>query len=184
MIFRETRLSGAYLIDLELHQDDRGFFARTWCRREFEDHGLNSPVVQTNVSLTRRKGSLRGMHYQAEPYGEAKLLRCTRGAIHDVIIDLRRDSPTRGEWIAEELTENNHRMLYVPEGFAHGFQTLTDDAEVTYHMMEFHTPSAARGVRYDDPAFGIEWPLPVTEITARDRVWPDWVRSEPTVDAG
>jgi dTDP-4-dehydrorhamnose 3,5-epimerase len=183
MIFRETRLSGAYVIELELQQDARGFFARTWCRREFEDHGLRSEVVQTSVSLTRRKGSVRGMHYQAEPYGEAKLLRCTRGGIHDVIIDLRRDSPTRGEWIAEELTGDNHRMLYVPEGFAHGFQTLTDDAEVTYHMMEFYTPSAARGVRYDDPAFGIEWPLPVTEITDKDRRWPDWADSEPTVNA-
>lgn len=174
MRFLETRLPGAYVIELEKHEDDRGFFARTWCRREFEAQGLNVDVVQANVSLSHRKGTLRGMHYQADPHGETKLLRCTKGALHDVIIDVRPDSPTHGQWLAVELTADNYRMLYVPEGFAHGFQTLTDDVEVTYQVTQFYTPGAERGVRYDDPAFGIDWPLPVTEITDKDRSWPDY----------
>jgi dTDP-4-dehydrorhamnose 3,5-epimerase len=172
MIFTETRLPGAYVIEPQLLQDERGFFARSWCQREFESHGLTSRVVQANISYNKRKGTLRGMHYQLAPHAEAKLVRCTRGAILDVIADLRPDSETAGQWIAVELTADNRRMLYVPEGFAHGFQTLVDDTEVTYQVTEFYTPGAERGVRYDDPALGISWPLEVTVISEKDRSWP------------
>lgn len=172
MIFTETRLPGAYVIEPQLLQDERGFFARSWCQREFEAHGLTSKVVQANLSYNRRKGTLRGMHYQLAPHEEAKLVRCTRGAILDVIVDVRPASSTAGQWIGVELTAENHRMLYVPEGFAHGFQTLADDTEVTYQVTEFYTPGAERGIRYDDPALAIEWPLEVTMISEKDRNWP------------
>jgi dTDP-4-dehydrorhamnose 3,5-epimerase len=177
MIFTETRLAGAYVIDPQLLQDDRGFFARSWCQREFEAHGLTPRVVQANLSYNKRKGTLRGMHYQLPPHAEAKLVRCTRGAILDVIADLRPGSATAGQWIGVELTAENHRMLYVPEGFAHGFQTLADDTEVTYQVSEFYTPGAERGVRYDDPALGITWPLPVSVISEKDRSWPAYAAS-------
>lgn len=174
MIFRETPLSGAYVIDLERHSDERGFFARTWCRREFEEHGLNPRLVQCNISYNKTRGTLRGMHYQAPPHEEAKLVRCTRGRIYDVIIDLRSDEPTYTDSFGITLCDEKRRALYVPEGFAHGFLTLDDDTEVFYQMSEFYAPEAARGVRYDDPAFGIDWPAPVQCIKERDRNYPDF----------
>jgi dTDP-4-dehydrorhamnose 3,5-epimerase len=174
VIFTETKLPGAYLIDIEKRGDQRGFFARAWCQKEFKAHGLTPRVVQANISLSRWKGTLRGMHYQVAPYAEAKSLRCIRGAIYDVIIDLRPDSPTYMQWLEVELTSENHRMLYVPEGFAHGFQTLVDNTEVTYLVSQFYTPEAEGGVRYDDPAFGVEWPLEVQVISDKDKSWPDY----------
>ncbi len=168
MIFTETKLSGAFVIDPERFEDDRGFFARTWCVREFKTHGLNSRLVQCSVSNNKQKATLRGMHYQAAPHAETKLVRCTKGAIYDVIIDLREDSSTFRQWVAVELTAENRRMLYIPEGFAHGFQTLSDDTEVFYQISEFYHPESARGVRWDDPAFGIEWPLEATIMSEKD----------------
>jgi dTDP-4-dehydrorhamnose 3,5-epimerase len=157
MIFTETQLKGAFILEPEQFEDERGFFARTWCEREFEQHGLNPRLVQCNISFNKRKGTLRGMHYQSAPYAEAKLVRCTSGAIYDVIIDLRPESATFKQWIGVELTAHNRLELYVPEGFAHGFQTLEDNSEVFYQMSEFYQPEAARGVRWDDPAFKISW---------------------------
>lgn len=174
MIFKETALPGAYVIELEKRQDERGFFARAWCQREFEAMGLAPRIAQANVSFSAARGTLRGMHYQTAPHEEAKLIRCTRGAIHDVIVDLREDSPTYRRWIGVELSAESHRMLYVPERFAHGFQTLTDDAEVTYQVSEFYTPGAERGIRWNDPAIGIEWPLEPTVMSGKDREWPDF----------
>lgn len=176
MIFTETKLPGAYLIDIEKREDQRGFFARAWCQQEFEAHGLVPRVVQTNISFNKCQGTLRGMHYQAAPYAETKLVRCTRGAIYDVIIDLRPDSPTYKQWLGVELTAENYRMLYVPEGFAHGFQTLADNVEVTYQVSQFYTPQAEGGLRYNDPAFGIEWPVQVQVISDKDQNWPDFDR--------
>jgi len=175
MKFTETTLPGAWLVDLELREDERGFFARSWCANEFKMHGLNSDLVQCNISFNRLCGTLRGMHYQQMPHGECKLVRCTRGAIFDVIVDLRKDSATLKRWWGFELSAENRTALYIPEGFAHGFQTLTDDAEVFYQMScEFHGPSAT-GVRWNDPAFGIDWPLPVRSISEKDQAWPDCV---------
>jgi dTDP-4-dehydrorhamnose 3,5-epimerase len=168
MIFTETKLKGAYVIDLVKHEDERGFFARAWCADEFEKYGLNQRVVQCNISFNKKRGTLRGMHYQAAPYEEAKLVRCTRGALYDVIIDLRSDSPTFKEWFSVELTAQNHRALYVPEGLAHGFQTLVANTEVFYQMSEFFHPECARGVRWDDPAFGIVWPIRKPIISDKD----------------
>jgi len=158
MKFIETKLKGAYIIEPERLEDERGFFARTFCQKEFEAHGRNSRLVQCNISYNKHKGTVRGMHYQVAPRAEIKLVRCTKGAIYDVIIDLRSDSITFCQWIAVELNVKNHRMLYIPEGFAHGFQTLEDDTEVFYQMSEFYSSKYARGVRWNDPAFGIEWP--------------------------
>ena len=172
MIFTETKLSGAFIIDLERHEDDRGYFARTFCAREFAEHGLETEFVNTNASYSAQKGTLRGMHFQHPPHAEVKLVRCTQGAIYDAIIDLRLDSETHGEWIGVELSRENGRMLYVPRGFAHGFLTLTDDVDVTYQVSAFYTPGAEGGLRYDDPAFGIDWPGRVTVITDKDRTWP------------
>jgi dTDP-4-dehydrorhamnose 3,5-epimerase len=157
--------------------DDRGLFARSYCRREFQERGLNPDIAQCNISYNRMRGTLRGMHYQEAPYGEAKLIRCLRGALYDVAVDLRADSPTFREWAAVELRAEpgcTSRMLYVPEGFAHGFLTLEDDTEVFYQMSEFFSPQAARGVRWDDPAFSITWPEPVRIISERDRTYPDF----------
>jgi len=176
VIFTETKLAGAFIIDLEQRADERGFFARSFCAREFAAHGLNPQVVNTNVSHSARRGTLRGMHFQRPPHAEAKLVRCTRGAIYDVIIDLRAGSPTLGQWLGVELTAANYRQLYVPEGFAHGFQTLEDEADVVYQVSEFYTPGAEGGLRYDDPAFGIRWPLPVSVISPKDAAWPDFAR--------
>jgi dTDP-4-dehydrorhamnose 3,5-epimerase len=175
MIFTETKLRGAFIIDVGRVEDERGFFARTWCQREFEAHGLCARVVQCNTSFNKHKGTLRGMHYQAAPYAEAKLVRCTRGAIYDVIIDLRPDSPTLKGWVAAELTEDNRRMLYAPEGFAHGYQTLEDNTEVFYQMSQFYVPEYARGVRWDDPAFKISWPVEKHIISERDQAFPDFL---------
>lgn len=172
MIFRPTKFKEVFLIEPELLADERGFFARSWCAREFAEKGLTDRFVQCNISYNRLAGTVRGMHYQAPPVAEAKLVRCTRGAIDDVVVDIRRDSPTLGQWQMFELTAENRRMLYVPEGFAHGFQTQSDDTEVMYQMSEFYHAESARGFRHDDPAFGIRWRLPVRTISSRDRSHP------------
>jgi dTDP-4-dehydrorhamnose 3,5-epimerase len=173
MRFELAEVIGAFLIEPERITDERGFFARIWCRDEFAAHGLNPALAQANVSFNHRKGTLRGMHYQAAPHQEAKLVRCTRGAIWDVVLDLRPGSPTYRAWTGAELSDANRAMLYVPEGCAHGFLTLTDAAEVAYQMSVSYAPDAARGVRYDDPAFGIEWPGAVMVISQRDASYPD-----------
>jgi len=175
MIFTETSLKGAFLIEPERLEDERGFFARTWCQREFEAHGLNSRLVQCNISFNKKMGTLRGMHYQVAPYEEARLVRCTQGAIYDVIIDLRPESSTFKQYIAAVLTAQNRTMLYVPEGFAHGFLTLEDNTEVFYQMSEFYAPEYARGVRWNDPAFGIQWPAEIQVISDRDQNYPDFI---------
>lgn len=167
-----TPLAGAYLIELEQLEDERGFFARSFCQKEFRERGLDPVVAQCNVSFNRKRGTLRGLHYQAEPHAEAKLVRCTRGAIWDVIVDLRRDSPTARQWHAAELTAENRRALYIPAGLAHGFQTLVDDTEVLYQMSEFFHPESARGVRWDDPALAIRWPIKQAVISPRDLAFP------------
>ncbi|WP_281272357.1 dTDP-4-dehydrorhamnose 3,5-epimerase [Paenibacillus sambharensis] len=168
-MFRETALKGAFVIEPEKIKDERGFFSRSWCRQEFEKHGLESDFVQCNISQNRSKATLRGMHYQQEPYGETKLIRCTRGAIYDVIVDLRPSSETYKGWAAYTLSQENYMMLYVPEGFAHGFVTLENDTEVFYQMGNFYKPEAARGIRWDDPAIGIRWPdLGTYIISERD----------------
>ncbi len=174
MIFTETELKGAFLIDVEKMEDHRGFFARTWCRNEFEERGLNAHVAQANVSYNRKMGTLRGMHYQEAPFEESKLVRCTRGAAYDVIIDLRPDSPTCRKWFGVELTPDNYRMIYVPEGFAHGFQTLEDNTEIVYQVTQLYVPGAERGVRWNDPAFNIRWPREVQVISSKDAAWPDY----------
>ena len=174
MKFHETELKGAFIIEPEKRADDRGFFARSWCQKEFEQHGLVPRVVQANISNNKYKATLRGMHYQASPYEETKLVRCTRGAVYDVIIDVRPDSPTYRRWIGVELTASNYKMLYVPEGFAHGFQTLEDDTEVIYQVSQFYTPSAERGIRWNDPVFQIKWLTPVETISEKDANWPDF----------
>lgn len=174
MKFVATELAGAYLIELERMEDERGFFARTFCRDEFAARALRSSFVQCNVSFNARKGTVRGMHFQEKPHEEAKLVRCTRGAIYDVIVDIRKSSPTYKRWTAVELTADNGRMLYVPEGLAHGFQTLEDNSEVFYQMSEMHHPESARGLRWNDPAFAIRWPLPDPIISQRDAQYPDF----------
>ncbi len=176
MIFIATQLPGAYLIELKRSEDERGFFARTFCQREFEEQGLNPHIAQCNTSFNKRKGTLRGMHFQEVPYVETKLVRCTAGAIYDVIIDLRSDSPTFKQYAAFELTAENRKMLYIPEGFAHGFQTLADSSELLYQMSQVYSPDYARGVRWDDPAFGIQWPSAERIILERDRNYPDFVQ--------
>jgi dTDP-4-dehydrorhamnose 3,5-epimerase len=175
VIFEETRLQGAYVIDLERREDERGFFARTFCANEFADRSLNTRLVQANMSWNPKKGTLRGMHFQRAPHAEVKVVRVTRGAIHDVIIDLREASPTYKRWLGLDLTEDNRTALYVPEGFAHGFQTLVPDTEVHYLVTEFYTPEAEDGVRWDDPAFSIAWPDPEHALLSpKDRAWPDF----------
>jgi dTDP-4-dehydrorhamnose 3,5-epimerase len=171
MIFHETNLAGVFEILPELMHDERGFFARTWCQNEFSQHGLNSRLVQCSLSFSTRKGTLRGMHYQAAPHAETKLIRCTRGSIYDVIIDVRPDSPTFKQWIAATLTPENRKMLFVPEGCAHGFITQADNSEVFYQMSESYNPQSSRGVRWDDPAFAIVWPENVQVISDRDRTY-------------
>lgn len=168
MIFTETRLRGAFIIDLEPREDERGSFARTFCQREFEDRGIKSSIVQASIATNRRKGTLRGMHFQYPPAAETKIVRCTRGAILDIIVDLRPESPTYLEHVAVELSAENMRALYVPERLAHGYQTLRDNTEASYQMNERYTPSAEGGLPYDDPRLALEWPLPVTVISARD----------------
>lgn len=175
MKFSPTALAGAYIIDIEPMPDERGFFARTWCRDEFAKHGLNPDLAQCSISFNKKRGILRGMHYQAAPHEETKVVRCVRGAIYDVILDLRPVSPTFRKWIAMELSVDNRRMLYIPAGLAHGFQSLTDDTEVFYQISTFYHPASARGVRWDDPAFGIEWPAGERIISDKDRRYPDFV---------
>jgi dTDP-4-dehydrorhamnose 3,5-epimerase len=169
VIFRETAIGGAFRIELERQVDERGAFARVWCARELEEHGLCSRLAQCSVSTNTRKGTLRGMHYSVPPHAEAKVVRCVRGAIYDVLLDLRAGSPTHLTWLAETLTADNGLALYVPEGVAHGFQTLEDQTDVLYQISEFYDPACARGARWDDPAFGIVWPEGVRVISERDR---------------
>lgn len=171
MKFEQTKLAGAYVIELETIADARGFFAESFSARQFEQLGLNPRIAQCNISFNHHKGTLRGMHYQVAPAAEVKIVRCTRGAIFDAIVDIRPGSATFGQWIGVELSAENRRALYVPEMFAHGYQTLQDNSEVTYQVSEFYTPSAARGYRYDDPALGVRWPLPVGELSPRDAAW-------------
>ena len=173
MIFTETRLQGAYLIDLEPIADERGLFARSWCRREFEQHGLKTDLAQCNLSFNHHKGTVRGMHFQLAPHREVKLVRCIRGAIYDVIVDLRSESPTFKSWAGVELNAENRRMFYVPEGFAHGYQTMVENSEVFYLTTQFYQPDAERGCRWNDPAFAIQWPLEVTQISNKDKGYPD-----------
>ena len=176
MIFRETKLKGAFVIEPEKHEDERGFFARSWCQKEFKVHGLNPNIVQANIALSLQKGTLRGMHYQIRPYQEAKLVRCIRGAVFDVIIDLRPNSITYCEWLGVELSAESHAMLYVPEGFAHGYLTLENNTEVFYMVSQFYTPDSERGVRWDDPVFNIEWPeTSDLVISDKDQHWPDYL---------
>jgi len=175
VIFHETKLKGAFIIELERLEEERGFFARTFCQEEFKAHGLNPRVVQCNISFNRKKGTLRGMHYQVAPHEEAKLVRCTMGAIYDVIIDLRSCSSTFRQSFGIELTAENRKMLYIAEGFAHGFLTLQDNTETFYQMSEFYYPECARRVRWDDPAFGIKWPEDVKVISVRDQQFPGFV---------
>ena len=172
MRFTATSLPGVWLIEPELREDERGFLARTFCEAEFAEHALNTRWPQCNLTLTRQRGAVRGMHFQAEPKPEIKIIRCSVGAIHDVLVDVRRDSPKFGKWEAFALTGENHRMLYVPGGIAHGFQCLADNSEVFYHMSESYFPELSRGVRWNDPALAIEWPLPGTHLSARDQQWP------------
>jgi dTDP-4-dehydrorhamnose 3,5-epimerase len=174
MIFTELNLNGAYVIDPELITDERGFFARTWCQQEFADRNLCHNFVQCSISFNKKQGTLRGMHFQSVPFAETKLVRCTRGAIYDVILDLRRDSPTFRSWAAVQLDESNRRLLYVPAGFAHGFQTLVDNSEVFYQISEFYHPECSSGVRWNDPAFGIEWPTAQRIIAAKDLAFADF----------
>jgi dTDP-4-dehydrorhamnose 3,5-epimerase len=174
LIFTATKLAGAFVIEPERKEDRRGFFARTFCQAEFAEHGLDARVVQCNISFNKRKGTLRGMHFQMAPRAEVKVVRCTAGAIYDVIIDLRRESPSFLRHEAIELSADNRKMLYIPEGFAHGFQTMADDSEVFYQMSQEYAAEYARGVRWDDPAFGIEWPPADRVILERDRTYPDF----------
>ena len=174
MIFRETKLPGTFEISLEPRSDERGFFARCWCQKEFESHNLSPAIMQCSISFNSRKGTLRGIHYQAPPHAEAKVVRCTTGAIYDVVVDLREDSPTYKDWIAVVLTAEKRNMVYVPEGCGHGFLTLNDETEVLYQMSEFYSPEAARGVRWNDPAFQIVWPAPVEVISERDQNYPNF----------
>jgi dTDP-4-dehydrorhamnose 3,5-epimerase len=174
MIFTETPIPGAYHVAVEPHRDDRGLFARAWCREAFAEHGLVSSFVQANLAQTTEAGTLRGLHYQRAPHEEAKFIRCLRGAVYDVIVDLRPDSPTYLQWHAETLTAGRRNALYVPAGCAHGYQALADDTEVYYQVTVPYTPGAERGIRYDDPTFGIEWPRAVTAVSDKDRSWPEF----------
>jgi dTDP-4-dehydrorhamnose 3,5-epimerase len=174
MIFLKTKLPGVFEIQIEAKADERGFFARTWCQKEFEAHGLSGRLVQCSVSFNSRKGTLRGMHFQPAPHEEAKLIRCTQGRIYDVVVDLRPQSPTFKDWVAAVLTAEKRNMVYVPEGCAHGFLTLEDESEVSYQMSEFWDAESAKGVRWDDPVFRIEWPTKVEVISDRDRTYPNF----------
>ena len=171
MIFTETALAGAFIIDIEPRRDDRGFFTRAFCQKEFAEHGLNPYIAQANIAFSERKGTLRGMHFQFPPAAETKLVRCTRGSILDIIVDLRPESPTYLQHVAVELSADNHRAIYVPERFAHGYQVLEDRTETSYDVGEFYTPSVEGGLHHADPRLGLSWPLPITEISPKDAVW-------------
>lgn len=175
MKFTQTKLLGAYVIELEKREDSRGFFSRTFCAHEFEALGLETHIVQANMSLSRKKGTLRGMHYQKPPHEETKLVRCTQGAVYDVIIDIRKNSATYTQWFGIELSAANHTMLYVPKGFAHGFVTLMDDSEVSYEVSAFYEPTTEGGVRYNDPKIGITWPVPITNVSEKDAAIADFI---------
>jgi dTDP-4-dehydrorhamnose 3,5-epimerase len=177
MRFSESHLPGVFVIDLERLEDERGFFARTWDADEFAQHGLSPRLVECSVAYNHRRGTLRGLHYQAAPHGEHKLVRCTRGAVFDVALDLRPQSPTYKQWFSVELSADNRRMIYLPEGVAHGYQTLAHEAELFYQMSQRYEPTAARGVRWDDAAFAIRWPAGERVISARDRSFPDFERA-------
>ena len=171
MIFKESSLSGVFVVDLKPAKDDRGFFARGWCQKEFADHGLTSSLCQVNISHNHEAGTLRGLHMQTAPYEEAKLVRCVRGAIFDVAVDMRKTSPNYLQWIGYELSAENRTALFIPHGFAHGYQTLTDDTEVFYLISEFYAPGAEAGIHYDDPKIGIDWPIDVSTISEKDKNW-------------
>ncbi len=176
MKFTETDLKGAYIIEINKLKDERGFFGRSWCMKELEEYGLKTNIAQANTSFSKKKGTLRGMHYQNDPYQETKLIRCTRGSIYDVIIDLRPESPTFAKWFGVELTQDNYKMLYVPEDFAHGFITLEDDSEVTYLVTQFYTPGAESGIRWNDSQFNIHWPLTPKVISDKDKIHPNFIK--------
>ena len=173
MIFLETPLKGAYVVELEKHEDERGFFARSWCAKEFSSKGLDTKLVQCNVSFNKKKGTLRGLHYQLPPHAETKLVRCTRGSLYDVIVDLRAESRTFLKWFGVELTTGNYRMVYIPQRFAHGFQTLEDGTEILYQMSEFYAPEAARGISWNDPQVGIIWPEGDRTMSKKDQEYVD-----------
>jgi len=179
MIFTETPLKGAFIIDLEKREDNRGFFARAFCQKEFAEHGLKPVIAQANVAFNKTKGTLRGMHFQFPPAAETKLVRCTRGAILDIIVDLRPESPTYMQHVEVELSEDNGRALYVPERFAHGYQVLRDATETSYQVGEFYTPGSEGGLRYDDPRLNLKWPLPVAVISEKDEAWDPLATVEP-----
>ena len=168
MKFTELELSGAYVVEIEKREDERGFFGRAWCAQEFEAHGLKNTIRQINTSFSVKRGTIRGLHYQVDPHQETKFIRCTKGRIFDVVIDLRPESPTFKQWVGTELSADNYKMVYVPENFAHGFLTLEDNSEVYYPTTEFYTPNAERGIRFNDPAFGIDWPLEVSTFSEKD----------------
>ncbi len=170
MIFTETKLKGAWIIEIKKIEDDRGFFGRSWCQHEFEEHGLNGNVCQINTSLTLKKGTIRGMHYQVDPYQETKFIRCTRGRIYDVIVDLRPYSPTFLQWIGHELSADNFKMVYVPENFAHGFVSLDDNSEVYYPVTQFYSPGAERGIKWNYPALNIKWPVEIEIVSEKDSI--------------
>ena len=174
MKFIETGLDGVYVIEPERINDHRGFFARIWCQNELRQLGLRTELAQSNVGFNYRKGTLRGLHFQEPPHAEVKIVRCSRGAIFDVIVDLRPESPSYKHWFGVELSEENCKMIYAPEGFAQGYITLVDNTEMYYHTTEFYHPASAFGVRYDDPAFGIEWPIAISDMSEQDRNWPDF----------
>jgi len=181
MIFIETELKGAFIIDIERREDERGFFGRAFCQHEFQAHGLKPIIAQVNVGSNRKKGTVRGMHFQYPPTAETKLVRCTRGAILDIIVDLRPESPTYLQHVTVELNEDNQRAIYIPERFAHGYQVLRDNTDTTYQVGEFYTPGSEGGMRYDDPKLGLKWPLPVSVMSDKDRVWPLLAESEDAV---
>jgi dTDP-4-dehydrorhamnose 3,5-epimerase len=173
MNFKEAKIPGVFEIDLQKREDDRGYFARAWCQKEFDDHKLPH-FVQTNMSMCRQKGIIRGLHYQLAPHGEAKYMRCIRGAIFDVVVDIRPESPTFKQWFGIELTADNRKAVFVPEGLAHAYQSLVDDSEVIYSSSCFYTPGAERGLRWNDPAFKIDWPIKEAIVSEKDAKWPDW----------
>jgi dTDP-4-dehydrorhamnose 3,5-epimerase len=183
MIFNETALKGAFVLELEPRRDDRGFFARTFCEREFAAHGLNTTVAQANLSFNFARGSVRGLHFQYPPAAEAKLVRCTRGALLDVIVDLRPESPTYLQHLSVELSAENRRSLYIPERFAHGYQSLEDDTETMYQVGQFYTPESEGGLAFDDPRLAIDWPLPISNLSPRDQRWPRLDVVEPDLRA-
>jgi dTDP-4-dehydrorhamnose 3,5-epimerase len=174
--FIKTSLPGVFIIEIEPIKDERGFFARSWCQQEFQRHGLDATIVQCGISLNKKRGTLRGLHYQDKPYEEVKLVRCTMGSIYDVVVDLRYNSPTFKQHLSVELNDLNYRMLYIPKGLAHGFQTLKDQTEVFYQMSQFFSKDHARGVRWNDSTFSIQWPLPITYISTKDRAYGDFVK--------